>query len=258
MPSARPEISVSIVSHGQGALVADLLADLAARCPTTALEVLLTLNLPEALPFDPTQFPFPMQVITNATPLGFGANHNQAFARAAGDYFCVLNPDIRFSSDPFAPLRAALRDPSVGLAAPRVVNAAGAQEDSARRFPSPWGILMKALGLGRGEPHAVELHPVYPDWAAGMFLLLPAPRFAALGGFDTRYFLYYEDVDLSARLRLAGYRVVVTPAATVVHAAQRASHRKLRYLRWHLGSMLRFFCSPVYWRLLWRRPGGTA
>ncbi|MCX7217266.1 MAG: glycosyltransferase family 2 protein [Burkholderiales bacterium] len=257
MPNVQPElISVSIVSHGQGGLVAALLGDLAIHCTGTPIEVLLTLNLPEDLPCDLSQFPFPVLRIDNLHPLGFGANHNQAFARSSGDFFSVLNPDIRLSHDPFPALRAALNDPLVGLSAPLVLNPSGLPEDSARPFPSPLMILLKALRLGRGRPYAVGEQTLHPDWVAGMCILLPAARFRQFGGFDTRYFLYYEDVDLCARLRLAGLQVALTPAARVTHAAQRASHRKLRYLVLHLRSISRFFCSPVYWRVrLAREPG---
>jgi GT2 family glycosyltransferase len=74
-----------------------------------------------------------------------------------------------------------------------------------------------------------------------MFMLFVAADYAALGGFDEDYFLYYEDVDLCVRLWCAGRRIVLCPQAAVLHAAQRASHRNLRHLAWHLGSMARYF-----------------
>ncbi len=250
MQSAQTELlSVSIVSHSQGALVAELLGDLATYCSGTPMEVLLTLNLPETLPCDLSRFPFPVVLINNAKPLGFGANHNQAFERSTGESFCVLNPDIRLAHDPFPAMRTALAEPGVGLVAPRVLNPEGLPEDSARPFPSPMIILLKALHLGEGRPCVVGTHTLYPDWVAGMCMLLRSVQFRKLGGFDTRYFLYYEDVDLCARLRLSGLQVALTPAARVTHAAQRASHRKLRYLLWHVSSFLRFSFSPVYWKV---------
>lgn len=239
-------ITISVVSHQQAGLVGSLLADLAEHCRSVSLEVLLTLNMPETLPFDVAQWPFPVALIHNLQPQGFGVNHNQAFAKAGGDFFCVVNPDIRLSQDPFPALLAGLQDTSVGVVAPRVRNPDGQIEDSARQFPSPFSILLKALRLGgRGEVEAQE-GGLFPDWAGGMFLCFRREVFAGVQGFDPRYFLYYEDVDLCARLRLAGYRVMVTPSVSVVHAARRDSHRKWRYLRWHLASMLRFFTSSVY------------
>ena len=77
---------------------------------------------------------------------------------------------------------------------------------------------------------------LYPDWVGGMFMLFSREMFSAIRGFDERYFLYYEDVDLCARLTLRGYKVCLTPKSKVIHQAQRTSHRNLRYLRWHLSA----------------------
>ena len=243
------DISISVVSHAQMDLVAQLLADLEAHCKDSLFELILTLNLDEPLPFGVDSFSFPIKVVRNATPMGFAANHNQAFTYATGRYFCVLNPDIRLDQNPFHALLACLGDPSVGVAAPLVLGTDGGIEDSARRFPGPLKILCKAFGRCKGRDYVIEGAPIRPDWVGGMFLLFPRHIFEKLDGFDQRYFLYYEDVDICARLRLLGYEVVLCPEATVTHHAQRSSHRSFRYFRWHLQSMVRFFLSPVYWRL---------
>jgi GT2 family glycosyltransferase len=245
-------ISVSIVSHGQGGLVRDLLADLNAHC-ADAIEVLLTVNVPESLPFEPAGFHFPLRVLTNREAKGFGANHNAAFRASQQEFFCVLNPDIRLRADPFGPLTARLRDPAIGVAAPLVRSPAGAIEDSARRMPTPLSILRKALFGGRGPDYAIGTADLHPDWVAGMFMLFRRETFEAIGGFDERYFLYYEDVDLCTRLALAGKQVVYCPAVEVIHDARRESHRSMRYLRRHVASMLRFFCSAPFRRRLMRR-----
>jgi GT2 family glycosyltransferase len=82
--------------------------------------------------------------------------------------------------------------------------------------------------------------PFSPDWIAGMFMLFRSELFREVGGFDERYFLYYEDVDLCFRLRQHGYEVILVPDARAVHFAQRQSHRNLRYLLWHVRSLVRF------------------
>lgn len=237
------EVSISVVSHGQAKLVDLLLRDLSLHSKT-AIEVLLTVNVPEALPFDPTRFAFPVRLLSNAKPRGFGANHNAAFRKCKGKHFCVMNPDIRLEGDPFPALLACLEDPQAGIVAPLIRNPAGAIEDSARHFPTPWGILKKALRASPEIEYPVAgAEPLYPDWVAGMFMLVASGVFADIGGFDERYFLYYEDVDLCARLARCGRRVVLCPGAIVVHDARRQSRRNLRYVRWHLLSMLRFFLS---------------
>jgi len=246
-------LSISVVSHGQIALVASLLADLAKYCEGLSFECLLTLNITEELPFDPDGFPFPVIVIRNPQPLGFGANHNKAFQFSNGRFYCILNPDIRLMDNPFPSLIECLEDPAVGLVAPLVLGALGKPEDNARQFPSPVKILCKAFGKCRGGDYDVAGSVIRPNWVAGMFMLFRRESFESLNGFDERYFLYYEDVDLCARLRLENLDILLCPESRVVHLAQRASHRNLRYLRWHLQSMLRFFVSTPYWRWQFRR-----
>lgn len=248
-----PDLSISIVSHRQIQLVQSLLDDLQKYCSCISFEVILTVNVEETLSFDKSDFGFFIRIIRNATQKGFAANHNQAFTHATGQYFCVMNPDIRLNNDPFQALLSCLQDSSIGVAAPVVVGESGEMEDSARRFPTPLKILCKAIGGCKDSDYAVTDELVYPDWAGGMFLLFPRGIFEKLGGFDQRYFLYYEDVDICARLRLLGYEVALCPAAKVIHHAHRSSHRNLKYLRWHLTSMTRFFFSSVYWRVQCRK-----
>lgn len=134
-----------------------------------------------------------------------------------------------------------------------VVDESGAVEDSARSFPSPLKIISKAFGGGKGSDYVIENHNIFPDWVGGMFMLFRCEVFEHVKGFDQRYFLYYEDVDLCARLRQLNYEVVLCPKVRVIHHARRSSHRSVKYLRWHLASMLRFFVSSVYWRLMLHR-----
>ena len=223
-------------------MVSSLLADLAKQCGPS-VDVILTLNIPESLRIDEKAFPFRLKIIRNAVPDGFGANHNAAFRQSGSAYFCVLNPDIRIGENPFPQLLDELRKPGVGVVAPKIVNPAGDSEDSARRFPTPWSIASKVFGPSGKLDYRIEQATLSPDWVAGMFMLFSRDVYAELAGFDERYFLYYEDVDLCRRLRKHGYDIRLVPAATAEHDARRESHRSLRHLRWHLASMLRFMAS---------------
>ena len=249
-----PSITVSIVSHNQGGLVEGLLGSIARCCQNDAIEIILSLNLPEELPDSVDGYFCPVKVIRNSSPKGFGANHNQAFREAQGRFFCVLNPDVRLSDDVFKPLIRVLgEDERIGLVAPKIVNLEDAVEDSARRFPTPLEIFGKTFG-GRSSAYKDDEQPVsFPDWVAGMFMMFPRNVFEQIGGFDERYFLYYEDVDICARLRLAGYRVALCRDVSAVHDARRTSHRNLRYALLHLSSIFRFFLSPVYRQLRSRK-----
>jgi N-acetylglucosaminyl-diphospho-decaprenol L-rhamnosyltransferase len=244
--SGSQSITVSIVSHGQGHLVAALLEDLA-RCPNVSA-VILTLNIPE----DDIPCPEPLRphlrVIRNERPLGFGANHNQAFGFCKTSLFAVLNPDIRLTEDPFPQLVLALETSHAGVIAPAVRHPDGRLEDSARHFPTLPGLLSKLLGMDDGRVEVKGNLPHDVDWTAGMFLIFDASVFGELGGFDESFFLYYEDVDICTRLWKSDRRVILHPGVTVIHAAQRTSRRKLRYMKWHLASMARYL-GKYNWRL---------
>ena len=248
-----PAVTISIVSHGQMELVLPLLQDLDTVHHTTPLHVVLTLNVPEAIPCVPEDFAFSLQIMRNSQPLGFGANHNRAFSQAQGGIFCVLNPDIRITQNPFPDLLKACADPHTGLAAPAIYSPSGQLEDSVRKLPTPWRIAHRVLTRRRTRDYAAPTTVLHPDWVAGMFLLLRTTVYRQLGGFDERYFLYYEDVDLCARARLAGLEIVQLALPGVIHNAQRASHRDPKYLRWHVGSMLKFFTSAAFLRWQWLR-----
>lgn len=236
----RDLITLSVVSHGQGHLIKTLFRDLGAHCGS-GIEVILTLNLPETLPFDPAAMPFSVRIIRNPQPKGFGDNHNAAFASGCSGYFCVINPDIQLPDNPFPALVKTLDNQQIGVAAPLILDSGRELADSARKFPTVFSILGKVFHKKTGPDYVITGDVLYPDWVAGMFMLFRRDVFDELRGFDKNYFLYYEDVDLCARLRLAGYLTALCPDASAIHDAQRASHRSLRYLKWHLSSMLRFF-----------------
>ena len=256
MDSARTAgaITVSIVSHGHGPLITALLQDLAAL-PEPA-RILLTYNIPESETHIPPELVPRITVVNNPRPAGFATNHNAAFRKCDTEFFCVMNPDVRVPSNPFPVLLSSVHVPGVALAAPAVLNPEGELESTGRAFPTVSRLVVKAAsGFDGGVSFRLGESPVRPDWVAGMLLLLRSDAFASVGGFDEKFHLYYEDVDLCARLRNAGYELVLCPAATVVHAARRSSHRQPRFMAWHLQSMLRYFLRHAG-RLPVRRPIG--
>jgi hypothetical protein len=243
---APPAVTVSVVSHGQGPLCLRLIADLAQFGAGSIANLILTLNIPEPLAL-PGGLPFPVEIVRNAQPQGFGANHNRAFARARGAYFAVLNPDLRLDRDPFPALLRHLADPSVGVVAPQVLEPDGSVADSTRALVSPWEVLRRHLPPRGRRQHCMQAGAA-PDWIAGMFLVFRSATYASLGGFDARYFLYCEDVDICARLRLQGLRLELVREVQVTHEARRESHRSFRRLRMHVTSLIRLWSSPVYHR----------
>lgn len=251
----RKKLTLSIVSHGHRAHVATLLQQLA-RLDRGDFEVILTLNLPEPVALD--ALPYPVRLIQNPTPKGFGANHNAAFDKSNGDYFVILNPDIELPQDPFGPLLKLAERDSLNICAPVILDAEGQVEDSARNFPTPYGLFKRLLCrlLGRSivpDTLRQDADTLQPDWVAGMFVMVARQTYLRLGGFNDAYFLYFEDVEFGARARLAGCHILVCKQARVIHQAQRDSHRQVRFMWWHLQSAAKFFLSFVYLRVLFRR-----
>jgi GT2 family glycosyltransferase len=255
-----PTATISIVSHGHGALLDHALRDLSRQTARNRLHVVLTLNLADE-PFDSSAFPdLKISILRNATPKGFGANHNAAFTLCEDSWFLIVNPDVRVP-DPYAiermlvPFTAeqarALRP---GLVAPCIMNPAGGREDAVRPNLSPWSLLGRVVGGRREALSATQTARGRPFfWIAGMFVAAWSEAFREIGGFDERFFLYCEDYDLSARMYLSGRSIIVRDDVRVIHDAQRDSHRSRRHLQWHVKSLLKVWLSAAFWRVVFLR-----
>jgi N-acetylglucosaminyl-diphospho-decaprenol L-rhamnosyltransferase len=245
-----PPVTVSIVSHGQWQLVEPLLNQLDQWCGGMIAKIVLTVNVPESVAVKES-WGFEVERIVNAHPRGFGANHNAAFARCRTPWFLVLNPDIRLEGDVLSELlgRASA---DAGLVSPRIHEPGSEAAEPYRELLTPFELIRRRKAGHRPPPE--------PAWVAGMFMLIRREAFAQVGGFDERYFMYCEDFDLCARLRLAGWTLQAEPSVSVLHLAQRASQAALRPLLWHLASFVKVWTSAAFWRyreLLKREAAGT-
>jgi GT2 family glycosyltransferase len=158
--------------------------------------------------------------------IGFGAAVNRAAAGGRSEELLILNPDTIVGSDALVRLREALAaDPGRGAVGPRIRDSEGHLELSRGRTMSPgndaWfklierlrGLAPVAAALERSYDRAVDTESL-----TAACLLLRRAAFDGVGGFDERFFLYGEDVDLCRRLREAGWRLRYVPSATVRHS----------------------------------------
>lgn len=235
-------ICVSIVSHGHSSMVSRLV-DQVLTFPEVQ-KIIVTMNISEDTFFVSNPR---LSVFRNSSAKGFGANHNAAFAVCVQPFFCVLNPDVVLPKNPFGALLACLTDDHSGVVAPLVISSDGAIEDSMRVFITPCTMLKRVLGIDLGSyaliPGAAYL---MPDWVAGMFMLFRSEAYETVGGFDERYFMYCEDADICTRLWKIGHKVIGCLSIAVIHDAQRASHRSLKHLSWHLQSLSRYLLSHMF------------
>lgn len=243
--------TLSIVSHGHGSLLLNLLKDLSAQAGIEHYQIIVTLNIPsEGI----AQADYPglnLILLHNEYPKGFGANHNAAFLHCTTPWFMIVNPDIRFPDKDTLNKLSRKQLGQQGLLAPRVENSQGVPEDSIRGNLTPWSLALRAFGINRKplRPNSPATLGTPFYWVAGMFMAVSAEAFRRVGGFDERFFLYCEDYDLCARLYNAGYGIEVDFNTRVVHDAQRDSHRSRKHLSWHISSLLKVWLSGAFWRV---------
>ncbi len=184
-----------------------------------------------------------LHVIRRDRPGGYGAAVNAGAREVAGDFFAVLNPDIRFIAPETVPhLRHHFMHEQVGIAAPALRLPDGRLQDSARRVPTPMNLLFRRW---IGEERGWVRRGGDVEWTVGACWVVRRAAWEAVGGFDERYFLYFEDVDLCHRMRGAGWQIRFDPTVEVEHAFQAASRRSFRSraVRLHVRSAVRFFAA---------------
>lgn len=250
MTTAHAQITVSIVSHGHGPMVAAVLGDLA-NISELDLSIVLTLNVPEDESFLAPYRHLPLTLVRNAQPKGFGANHNAAFLHCQSPYFAIANPDLRLPPNALSDLMASFPKERAGAIGPLVLNEANQVEDNARRFPRAVDLLQRYLKrrlMNQSLPpdYDCQIPLQRVDWLAGMLILFSRDAYHTVGGFDEAYFMYAEDIDIARRLERAGYESWWNTQVHCIHAAQRASHRSLQHFYWHCQSLLRYFYRHGY------------
>jgi GT2 family glycosyltransferase len=206
------------------------LADLDTARTTTRMEVLVVDNA--SADGTPTmierRYPW-VDVSVLPANVGFARANNLAIRRCRAPAVLLLNPDTRIQP---AAIHALLdefaADPAVGLAGPRVVDEDGSTDPNCRRgFPTLLGVAGAVTGLDRrlgwrrlGEYRRPWLpfdEPADAVSLSGSVILARCAALDVIGGFDERFFMYGEDIDLCLRAADAGWRVRYTPAATVIH-----------------------------------------
>ena len=239
-----PKFTLSLISHGHSKMLPALLDDIRVitqRYGRDSFELLLTFNIPEDDDFLDHFRDLPLVRIDNERPAGFGANQNAAFKRSRGQHFVILNPDARIFATDFDALVAPFKSNEVGAVAPKVFDSAGLLQDSARQFPTIRSLLWRLLTLRRECDYPQVMKPTRVDWVAGMFVVFRREAWVSVDGFNELFFMYFEDVDLCRRLQKRGWSIIYQPSTSIVHDAQRASHRRADHLRWHIRSAARYF-----------------
>jgi N-acetylglucosaminyl-diphospho-decaprenol L-rhamnosyltransferase len=224
-------VAAVVVDHNAGEVLGRCLASLAGE-PVGSVVVVDNGSAADPLaglePL-PAELAERVQVVRTGVNLGYGAGANRGAAAVDADLVLVANPDVVVHPGAVAALaNAVLADPTVAIAGPTILEPDGSRYPSARRFPSTVDAVGHAL-LARLRPNnpfsrRYRMDDAPPgggprsvDWVSGACLLVRRRAWEELGGFDERYFMYAEDMDLCWRAGQAGWRVVQQPAAVVTH-----------------------------------------
>ena len=226
-------IVISIVSHNQQALCGRLLQSIDNFVQSNMHEVIISLTENTLTENVINSERFQTFNITNLRHKGFGANHNDAFERFESDFFFIVNPDIILNKnfDLDLIVEQLVRD-RFDISSPQIVGVSGAIEDYKRADLTFSNLLKRKCFRNNVEKF---------DWLAGMFLIVNSTSFRKLQGFDTDFFMYVEDCDLSMRARRAGMKIGDIEGFSVVHDARRASTKSFKHFRWHITSLLRYW-----------------
>jgi GT2 family glycosyltransferase len=182
------------------------------------------------------RFPW-VELVAQSTNTGFAAAVNLAARATHAPFLLLVNPDCVITESMSGHLLAALTARAdVAVAGPRIRNADGTIQPSARRFPDlTTAIAGRSSWLTRVVPQnpfsrrnlpardAGDVSPVEVDWVSGACMLVRRDAFDAVGGLDEGFFLYWEDADLCRRLQRAGWRTAYVPQAAAMHIGGRSS-----------------------------------
>ena len=247
--TAAPGLDVVVVNWNAGTYLADCVHALAAAHRSTfelsSVTIVDNASADGSLSLVP-EVDVPIELVRNDVNRGFAAACNQGAERGNGSYILFLNPDTRVSPSALDKSVAFMSDPvnaSIGICGGQMMGDDGQRGLSCSRFPTLSMSVSMMTGLSLLLPRWFPSQRLRPDELAGSgvvdqvigaFFLIRRPLFAALQGFDERFFMYMEEVDLAYRARQRGFLSYYLAEAVVYHkervSSDRARGDRLAYL----------------------------
>jgi GT2 family glycosyltransferase len=195
-----------------------------------------------------------IELISGHGNVGFGAGHNLALSRVHSDFHLVLNPDVELAPDAIAEaLRFMQANPECGLLAPAVYDEDGNQQYLCKRYPAVLDFFLRGFAPSwlarrfRARLHRYEMRDLVRDavlWdppvVSGSFMFFRTSVLERLGGFDTRFFLYLEDFDLTLRAARIS-RVAFVPAVRITHYGGNAARKGIAHVKMFVTAAIKFY-----------------
>ncbi len=185
--------------------------------------------------------------------IGFGAAHNIVLKNTSLDtrYVLVLNPDVFFEKSLLKNLLSIYNvKKNVGIVAPKVVYPNGDLQYTCRLLPSIKDLLIRKFVIMTKGENSLELgdlrftgysKEMNVPFVLGCFLLLERSLYNAIGGFDERFFMYMEDLDLCRKVLCAEKDILFIPDVSITHRYGKGSRRYFKLMRYHFVSMMKYY-----------------
>jgi hypothetical protein len=239
----RSRLSIVIVVWNARKYVIECLESLRERCSDICPEVIVVDNAstdgtPDLIAKDFPEF----KLIHNSENLGFAKANNIGIAQSSGEYVCLVNSDVKFTSDCLSPMLKFLSEnPQVGMVGPKMLAPDGKVARSTMRFPTVWNQLCRALGLDiifkRSRLFGGLLMSDFDHRTTaavevlnGWFVVVRRSALHRVGMLDPRFFMYGEDIDWCYRFHQSGERIVFFAGAEAIHyGGASSSNAPLRF-----------------------------
>ena len=184
-----------------------------------------------------------VKYIFSGKNLGFGAGHNLAFKKLKekSDIHMIINPDVYFNSDEISSfLNWFYEQKEISLATTKVCYPDGENQNIIRNVPTVIDLIKRKLKINSGELYIEDNYIKEVPFAHGCFFIFKTEVFEKLGGFDERFFMYMEDLDIFIRAKKYG-KTVINTNYKIYHEFRKGSSKSLKLLFWHICSAIKFF-----------------
>jgi GT2 family glycosyltransferase len=234
MPRGKHDLSIVVVSTNEAHWLEACLQSVYARAGSARLDVVVVDNESSDGTADLVAELFPQARVVSCPNRGFAHANNRALMTCQARYALCLNPDTEIVAGSFGELVEMLdRRPEIGLLGVKQLDGDGELYPTVRRFPNAgrawaealtaerWPLRLPWLGERELDLDRYE-HELECDWTTGAFMLIRREALMGAGLLDERLFLFSDEPDLCLRLRRGGWRIVHSPAMTIVHHAGKA------------------------------------
>lgn len=242
------KVSVSIVTHNSGEYIGRLLDSIFANTKGASFKVFVIDNDSRDDTAEIVQKFKNAILIRNAKNIGFGRAHNIALPFADSIYHACVNPDTFITEDVLSGMSGYLdNNEDIGMLSPRILHEDGSLQVLPKRDPKLKYLISRRTGwllkkyrreyemLSEGQDKAFDI-----EFATGCFMFMRTELLRKTGGFDERYFLYFEDADFSRSLRKYA-RIQYNPLFTVYHRWERKGAKNLKFFLIQIASMFKYF-----------------